>query len=55
MPSDEAIAAGTYPLVVPMFVFSRQGAGANVARFLNWVRSDVGSRVTTEFGFRPAK
>ncbi|MGK0300127.1 MAG: phosphate transport system substrate-binding protein [Planctomycetota bacterium] len=55
MPTEAAIVDGSYPLVLPMFVYSRKGAGAKVSRFLEWVRSDVGKKLTTEFGFRPAK
>lgn len=55
LPTDTAIADGSYPLVVSMFVYSRTGADENVSRYLKWLRSDVAAELTVEFGFQPAK
>lgn len=55
MPTNAAIADGSYPLVVSMFVYSRKGADENVSRYLKWLRSDVARKLTTRFGFRPPK
>jgi phosphate transport system substrate-binding protein len=55
LPTDAAIADGSYALASRMYVYAQQDAGPQVATFLRWLQSDAGREVTSKYGFRPSK
>ena len=55
LPTDAAIADGSYALASRMYVYAQQDAGPQVATFLRWLQSDACREVTSKYGFRPSK
>ena len=54
-PSLATVRAGTYPISRPLFMYTKQGASADVTGFIKWIQGPEGQKLVEKEGFVPVK